>query len=77
MPVVHKLDWKLLSVIRTDASQERIGAALLQPTLTQVDIGLVHPVPYFSKKHTDIQLGCLAQGRGLLKIMLALQHWGN
>ncbi|KAI0993586.1 hypothetical protein K3495_g14598, partial [Podosphaera aphanis] len=76
-PVVRKFDWKLPTVLESDASQRFIGAALLQPHMstTKTHQSILHPVAYFSKKLTKTQQRYSAQERELLGILLAIQHW--
>lgn len=76
LPVVRTFNWRLPSVIETDASQGFVGAALLQPHLHGTD-SVLHPVSYFSKKLTDTQTRYSAQERELLGVLLALQYWSH
>ncbi len=76
-PVVRKFDWKLPTVLESDASQRFIGAALLQPHMstTKTHQFILHPIAYFSKKLTETQQCYSAQERELHRILLAIQHW--
>ncbi|KAI0994514.1 hypothetical protein K3495_g13668, partial [Podosphaera aphanis] len=78
-PVVRKFDWRLPTVLESDASQRFVGAALLQPHLhssdTTTEQSLLHPVAYFSRKLNPTQQRYSSQERELLGILLSLQHW--
>ncbi|KAI1004419.1 hypothetical protein K3495_g3793 [Podosphaera aphanis] len=77
-PVVQKFDWKLPVVLESDASQQFIGSALLQPHLhskPEKKQSLLHPVAYFSRKLSETQQRYSSQERELLGILLSLQHW--
>ena len=77
-PLVRKFDWRLPIVLESDASQEFLGAVLLQPHMhisSDSDRSVLHPIAYFSHNLNGTQKRYLAQERELLGTLLALQHW--
>ena len=76
-PLVKNFNWQLPITLETDATQRFIGAVLLQPHLNSKNSerSFLHWVAYFSRKLNDTQQRYSAQERGLLCILLSLQHW--
>ncbi len=71
MPVLRAPDFSKPFALAVDASQEGVGAVLLQPDEKDVN----HPVSYFSRKFTPAQRNYSVVEQELLAIILALQHF--
>ena len=71
LPVLRAPDFSRPFALAVDASQEGVGAVLMQPDQDQVN----HPVCYFSKKFTQAQRNYSVIEQELLAIILALQHF--
>ena len=70
-PVLQAPDFARRFSLATDASDEAMGAVLLQ----QDDKGIEHPVAYFSRKFDVHQKNYSTVEKELLALVLALQHF--
>lgn len=64
-------DWNKATVVEVDASNWSTGGTLLQYS----DEGQLHPVAYFSSKHTAQECNYDIYDKELLAVIKALEEW--
>jgi hypothetical protein len=70
-PALKIYDWEKPAVVETDSSDWSAGGTLLQ----EGDDGEVHPVAYFSAKHSAQECNYDIYDKELLAIIKALEEW--
>ena len=70
-PVIASFHEDRQSIIETDASDTAVGAVHLQKD----EHGKLHPVAYFSKKHSPAEQNYDIYEKELMAIVEALRHW--
>ena len=71
-PILRIYDWKLPTVLETDASYYAMGAVLLQK---QLDDDKWHPIAYRSQAFNGAERNYDVHDRELLSFVRAVQHW--
>jgi hypothetical protein len=70
-PALRIYDWERPAVVETDASDWSAGGTLLQ----EGDDGELHPVAYFSAKHSAQECNYDIYDKELLAVIKALEEW--
>ena len=70
-PALRIYDWERPAVVEVDASNWSAGGTLLQPG----DGGELHPVAYFSSKHSAQECNYDIYDKELLAVVKALEEW--
>lgn len=70
-PALRVYDWNKATVVEVDASNWSTGGTLLQYS----DDGQLHPVAYFSSKHTAQECNYDIYDKELLAVIKALEEW--
>ena len=70
-PVLHHFDPAREITLETDASNLVSAGILSQPD----DEGILHPVAFYSKKHSPVECGYPIYDKELLAIVMAFKHW--
>ena len=70
-PILSHFDFKRQTVVETDASNWASGGALLQ----MGDDNMLHPVAFFSSKHSPAESNYDIYDKELLAIVKALEEW--
>ena len=70
-PVLRHFDPAKEITLKTDALNLVSAGILSQPD----DEGILHPIAYYSKKHSPAECGYLIYDKELLAIVLAFKHW--
>jgi hypothetical protein len=70
-PVLRHFDYKCQIIVETDAS-DYISAGILSQ---YDDEGILHPVAFFSKKHTPAECNYEIYDKELMAIVRAFKEW--
>jgi hypothetical protein len=72
-PILHYFDLAQPLTLEIDVSDYAIGAICSQPD----DLGILHPLGYFSRKLKDTELNYNIHNKELLAIMDSLHKWST
>jgi len=70
-PVLQLFDYEKPCIVETDASDFVSAGVLSQPDSS----GIIHPVAFFSKKHTPVECNYEIYDKKLLAIVRAFEEW--
>ncbi|CAJ2651962.1 unnamed protein product [Trifolium pratense] len=70
-PILAYFDYHKHTIVETDASNWASGGAFLQ----KGDDGIIHPVAFFSSKHSPVESNYEIYDKELLAIIKALEEW--
>ena len=70
-PVLKSFDENKVSIVEPDASGVAVGAVHLQPD----DQGKLHPVAYYSEKHSSAEKNYDIYDQELMAVKKSLNHW--
>ena len=70
-PILHHFDYEKDITVETDASDYVSAAVLCQPD----ELGILHPVGFFSKKHSAAECNYEIYDKELLAIVRAFEEW--
>jgi len=70
-PILHDFDYEKHLTVKTDASDYVSATVLSQPD----ELGILHPVGFFSKKHSTAECNYEIYDKELLAIVSAFQEW--
>jgi hypothetical protein len=70
-PILQHFDWEKPVVVETDASDYVSAGVLSQPD----DAGTLHPVAFFSKKHSPAECNYEIYDKELLAIVRSFEEW--